>query len=105
MIVFSGGGFSDLDSLCADLNMPAPMAPSNYTSLLTRVKDTAESQDIKSMKSAAAEHKLAKQPDKKTIDCSEMFEGHSSLQRAVTCISPATGKVLDYSVLNKMCTF
>ena len=110
LYVILGGGLSDLESLCADMNMPPPMAPTAYSALVEKIKVAAETQATISMKNAAAEvHELQQKSANEIVDCTAMFDGtwrkrgHSSLQGVVTCITPLTGKVLDYTVLNKIC--
>ena len=99
-----------MESLCTDLNMPAPMTPNTYTSLLEKVTEAAEKQAEASMKSASDEvHHDSSKMKEAVIPCAAMFDGtwrkrgHSSLQGVVTCISASTGKALDYAVMNKVC--
>ena len=96
--------------MCADLNMPNPMAQHTFQEHLASIKSAAEVAAKQSMDTAAMELRNAMDVHGDELtDCRAMFDGtwrkrgHSSLQGAVTCISALTGKLLDYESLNKVC--
>ena len=106
----SGKGLESLKQFCADMNMPNPMTKSTFNYHACVVKEAAEKAAVDSMEDASSElHDLLNIPSTETADCKVMMDGtwrkrgHSSLQGADSCISEATGMVLDYETMNKLC--
>ena len=83
--------------------MPNPVAQHTFQEHLASIKSAAEVAAKHSMDTAAMElwNAMDVHVDEQS-DCRAMFDGtwrkrgYSSLQRAVTCISALTGKLLDY---------
>ena len=82
-----GNGLSSLRSMCADLNMPNPMAQYTFEDHLSAVKLATEAAAEQTMDLAASELRNALDvQDDDVAECRAMFDGtrckrgHSSLQ-------------------------
>ncbi|XP_064598238.1 uncharacterized protein LOC135464678 [Liolophura sinensis] len=105
-----GQGLSSLESFCADMDMPPPMTPDVYRDTHDAIIDATKYVAQESMQHASnLEHETVGADYNTPVDTKCMFDGtwrrrgHASLQGGVTAISPYSGKVLDYEILNKFC--
>lgn len=105
-----GKGLSSLESFCADMDMPPPMTPDVFRDNLDSIIEATSAVAQESMIQAAnLEHERVGVDSDAVVDTKCMFDGtwrrrgHASLQGGVTAISPYSGKVLNYEILNKFC--
>ena len=108
-----GRGLTDLETLCAVLNMPKPMTPNTYSNHAKALHVAAVDIAKQSMQRAAEELKSVVREhgvDVQTaidieVSCDGSWHrrGHSSLYGLVAVISAETGKVLDYTVKSRFC--
>ena len=103
-----GRGLTDLETLCAVLNMPKPMTPNTYSNhakaLHAAAVDIAKQSMCRAAKELRSEHEQNDTLDiEVSCDGSWHRRGHSSLYGLVAVISAETGKVLDYTVKSRFC--
>ena len=104
-----GCGYADLQKCCGIMNLPPPVAESNFTLHQSATIKAAISVGESSMRRAAAEvRELNAQHEPPlttavTYDGTWMRRGFTSLFGVFPCIHWGTGRVLDMAVFSKYC--
>ena len=105
-----GQGYSGMERFLAFMNLPKPMAKSNYDNIVRTTKNAVKCIAEDTMKMAAQEiaEKGHKDDDgivDAAISCDGSWQkrGFSSLNGLVACISMDTGRVVDVEPMSRYC--